>query len=221
MALRVRRAQQALVAWCFERLYREFAWSYDAVASLVSRGYWQRWARSALLHLPVGPVLELGCGTGTVQLALASSPRAHLGIDRSPTMAGRAAQRLRNAGYQPRVARAVAQALPVANQAVAAVMATFPSPYILDPATLQEIQRVLHPGGRLVVVASAVLDADDPIERLIDLAYRLTLQGSARSTEPVNLRLDAFEAAGFAAQAVWEPVGASRVLLIIADAADA
>jgi hypothetical protein len=35
------------------------------------------------------------------------------------------------------------------------VLATFPGPWITDPETWQEIERVLRPGGRVVVLASA------------------------------------------------------------------
>src|SRR6202011_2978379 len=38
-----------------------------------------------------------------------------------------------------------------------AVVSTFPSEYIYDPLTIAEVERVLRPGGRLVIVEGANL----------------------------------------------------------------
>ncbi|HUQ16935.1 MAG TPA: methyltransferase domain-containing protein, partial [Candidatus Saccharimonadales bacterium] len=45
-----------------------------------------------------GPVLELGCGTGRIAVALAADGHAVVGLDRSEAMLGRAAERARAAG---------------------------------------------------------------------------------------------------------------------------
>ncbi|HMO60265.1 MAG TPA: hypothetical protein PKC19_23175, partial [Roseiflexaceae bacterium] len=49
-----------LIRWSFTRFYNEFAWTYDAVAALVSAGQWHAWARSPAA-LASGTPLELGC----------------------------------------------------------------------------------------------------------------------------------------------------------------
>ena len=46
----------------------------------------------------------------------------------------------------------MAQALPFPNSSFDSIVSAFPSEYISDPATLDELARVLRPGGRLVVV---------------------------------------------------------------------
>ncbi len=50
--------------WAFGRFYREFAWTYDLVAAIVSRGHWRHWIVAAVPWLQGDAVLELGSGTG-------------------------------------------------------------------------------------------------------------------------------------------------------------
>src|SRR5262245_38583535 len=101
-----------LVRWSFERFYREFAWTYDAVAAAVSRGRWAAWGRAALPYLH-GHTLELGPGTGALQLALAKQAAGvSFGLDASAQMLVRTKRRLRHAGQPIRLVRALAQSLP-------------------------------------------------------------------------------------------------------------
>lgn len=212
-------AYRQLVRWGFERFYRELAWTYDAVAWLVSGGLWFRWARAALPELR-GRVLELGFGTGHLQLALAGRPGV-AGLDASPQMARIAAGRLRAAGAPQRLAVGVAQRLPFGDAAFDTLLATFPAEYILDPATHAELRRVLAPAGRLVIVPVAQLDPS-AYTALVDLLYRATLQAPVRRdeapAEPAGLTV-----AGVALARRWVPVGPSRVLLLTGarDGADA
>ncbi|WP_371879059.1 class I SAM-dependent methyltransferase [Candidatus Chloroploca mongolica] len=211
-----------VVRWAFHVLYHEFAWSYDFVAALVSRGYWQRWTAAALPELQ-GVTLELGAGPGHMQLALANRA-ATFGLDRSPTMLALAARRVRRAGATPRLMRADAAALPVCSAACATVFATFPSEYIVDPATQAEIRRVLMPGGRLVLVPFAELDAGW-YQRLMALAYRLTLQFRPRADHPSDQGVsltgspagtpERLELAGMVLYGRWVRVGASRVMVMV------
>src|SRR5205814_10348811 len=47
--------------------------------------------------------------------------------------------------------------LPFSNESFDTVVSTFPSEYIYDPDTIDEVERVLRPGGRLIVVEGANL----------------------------------------------------------------
>ncbi|MCS6889403.1 MAG: class I SAM-dependent methyltransferase [Chloroflexus sp.] len=168
---------QRLIRWLFQRLYHELAWSYDLIAWLVSGGYWQRWVVAAVPALR-GRVLELGCGPGYLQRALAARPGV-VGLDASPAMLRRAAR------FTKRLVRADARRLPFAGASFDTVCATFPAEYILDPATHAEIRRVLAPDGQLVIVDGGRLEGG--YGRLIDLIYRLIWLGRHTRELPATI----------------------------------
>lgn len=136
-----------LVAWLLERLYNECAAFYTTVAMWVSHGHWFLWGE-AIIPLVDAPVLELGCGHGRLQAALAARGIRAIGLDRSAAMLRRAAAGL------PLI-RGDARALPCSDATFATVVAVFPAPYIADPHTLAEAARTLRPNGRLVILLSA------------------------------------------------------------------
>ncbi len=206
------------VRWAFARFYREFAWIYDAVAWLVSRGLWHRWTLAALPYLD-GRVLELGCGTGFVQHALAAGYAGQVvGIDASPQMLALTRRRLRRPRLHSQLLRTIAQALPFRADQFDSVLATFPSEYILDPATLREVQRVLTSTGRLIIVDGAQFTTDDWYVHVVDLAYRLIWQRPVRngSDDTVSAYCSWLERAGFCMTHVYcETVGPSQVLVVV------
>jgi len=134
-------------------LYHQFAWAYDFVASLVSLGQWQDWVRTALPYLD-GRVLEIGFGPGHLQVEMQGRGLRPFGIDESRFMARQASRRMKKAGADPRLARGLAQALPYPAGTFDAAAATFPAEYIFDPRTLDEVHRVLAPGGTFVILPS-------------------------------------------------------------------
>jgi ubiquinone/menaquinone biosynthesis C-methylase UbiE len=205
----------------FRLLYNEFAWTYDLVAWVVSLGQWKAWGRTAIPHLRGERVLELAHGPGHLLGAMAGQSLAPVGLDLSPHMGRLARRRLRRSGLTVRLGsrqavplvRARVQALPFRDQCFDSAVATFPTEFILDPATLQEAVRVLRSDGRLVAVAWARLSERDPFSRFIGWLYRVTGQG-----EPLPGAGEAVVVgAGFTPRTVWERVGHSEVMLVVAD----
>ncbi|MFN8418636.1 MAG: methyltransferase domain-containing protein [Anaerolineae bacterium] len=163
----------------FRLLYNEMAWTYDAVSWGVSLGEWRSWQRAAIPHLNAPPdslILEVAHGTANLQIDLRAAGYRSIGIDLSPYMGQIARRKLLREGIQPSLIRARAQALPFADASFHAVVSTFPTEFIIDPATLSEINRVLHPDGRLVFVPNGELTNRGAVEQGLELAYRVTGQ---------------------------------------------
>lgn len=184
-----------LVHWAFRQLYGPFAWAYDLVAWVVSRGEWHRWGRAALPWTEGGRVLELGCGPGHLLGELTAWGRVAVGLDLSPAMLRLARHRLRQRRPRPtscrgrprptacrgrprptpcRLVHGRAQALPFADHAFDAVVVAFPAEFIGHPATLAEIARVLAPDGRFVLVDGGRHLGRDPWSRLLNWALDVT-----------------------------------------------
>lgn len=203
-----------LTAWAglvqagFRLLYTRFAWTYDAVAGMVSGGEWPLWGRAALAHLGDGPALEIGSGPGHLLAPLADSVPLAVGLDRSPEMVRMAWPRRGRA----RLTLGQSQTLPYRAGAFASVVSAFPAPYIIESATVAEVDRVLSPGGRLVVVDHAVLLGRTPYHLIVNLAYRLTSRPLEASKLPTRLA-----ARGFRIQHVAHEMRHARVTALVAD----
>jgi ubiquinone/menaquinone biosynthesis C-methylase UbiE len=168
-----------LYVWATIRLYHELAWAYDLASWLVSLGRWSGWRAMALDYVEGSRILELGFGTGELLAEMAARGLDGVGLELSPAMHRVAARKLARRGWTvPRV-QAGAQAAPFAAGQFDAVLSTFPSSYVLDPATLAEVARLLRPppatgggaGGRLVVVGLVVIWEQRLARRLIGMLF--------------------------------------------------
>lgn len=209
----MRRLWWAFLRLFFRLLYNRLAWTYDVVAGMVSLGQWNAWGRTAIAHVQGERVLELAHGRGHLLMAMAGRGLAPVGLDLSPHMGRLARRYLKRAGLPVPLVQARAQVLPFRDGCFDSVVATFPTEFILAPRTLRDAARVLRPEGRLVVVAWARLGGHDPLSRFIEWLYRVTGQ---REPLPGAGEAAAREA-GFALRAVWEQVGHSEVMLVVAD----
>jgi ubiquinone/menaquinone biosynthesis C-methylase UbiE len=196
----------------FRLLYHEFAWSYDLVAWLVSLGRWKRWVFTSLPYLTGPRILELGHGPGHLQAALADKGFCVAGLDASRQMGKQAYLRLQREKFQPRLVRARAPALPFAPQSFNQVVATFPTEYILQADTLANIQRLLSPGGVLVLIPFAWITGRSFLDSFAAWLFKVTGEApvwDARWLLPLNQ-------AGFSVSTQLQDLGDSQVMVILA-----
>lgn len=203
---------QPLLRFFFYLIYHPLAWTYDAVAWLVSLGRWRSWVNSVIGELPPsGRILELGHGPGHLQVAMRKAGYTPVGLDVSAQMGRLAARRLGAAGRSPLLVRADGRRLPFCGAAFDGVVATFPTAYVVHPSTLSEVRRVLAAGGRLVLLPVAWITGGNPLERAAAWLFRITGEAGewdGRFTELVR-------AGGFAAQEKRVTLGGSEVMLVI------
>lgn len=168
---------QLLLRVFFYLLYQPLAWSYDAVAWLVSLGRWRSWVNSILPQLSAdGRVLELGHGPGHLQVAMRNQGLEPVGIDLSAQMGRLAARRLSSVKDFLMLARADGRRLPFRSGAFQHIVATFPTEYILQASTLAEARRTLATTGSLVLLPVAWITGRNLLERLAAALFRVTNQ---------------------------------------------
>jgi len=115
---------------------------YDLLNTVLSMGREQAWRRSGIRYLPQGRVLDLGAGTGAAVPVMGE--REVVAIDPVPEMLAL------NAAMK---AVAVGEALPFSDGSFDGVFSAYVFRNLRSvDETLSEVERVLKPGGTLVVV---------------------------------------------------------------------
>jgi len=107
---------------------------------------------------PVGPLLDAGCGDGTLALALAGAGRAVVAFDLDPARLRRARRSAASAGRGDRVLllRADATAMPFGDAGFAGAAAGDVLEHLArDDLAMREIARVLAPGGVVALTLPA------------------------------------------------------------------
>ncbi|HZY40712.1 MAG TPA: methyltransferase domain-containing protein [Anaerolineae bacterium] len=203
-----------LIRFAFQLLYNQLAFTYDAVAWLVSFGQWRAWGRTALDRVRGPRVLELGHGPGHLLIALGRAGRCQpIGVDVSPHMIAQAQHRVRRAGLSIPQVRCRVEALPFRSGTFDSAVSTFPTEYIANPRTLAEVVRVTNEHGRLIVVMGAQFGQHTPGTRFVDWLYRIT----GRREPSVEAEPDVFERLNLTAHVETEVVGASTVTIVVAE----
>lgn len=128
-----------------------------------SRGGMQRgrsFAEAVSPHVVEGaPVLEIGVGTGAIALGLVEAGHDVVGVDLSPAMLGHARDRL-----GARTVVGDATSLPVRAASVSTVLASWLVHLVGDTdALFAEVDRVLQPSGRWIVIDARPRWRDDDI----------------------------------------------------------
>jgi len=173
---------------------------YDLLVGAISLGHEgkMREATLSLARLREGEkILDVGCGTGTLTLAasrlVGATGELH-GIDAAPEMIERARQKAAKVGIPARFETAVVERLPYPDDFFDVVLSSLMLhhlPVKLRGKALQEMYRVLKPGGRLLIV-----DFEPPKGFLARLFIRLGL-GERMSRNDLRKNLPLLEAAGF------------------------
>lgn len=142
----------------FETLYRN-KYLYRFASTVPFAGQWRSWQRLILPRLRGHDVLELGCGLGDLLADMLTDGYTCHAVEHSPQMveAARETLRKRKLGSPGLVIQGRSQSLAFADHSFDNVVSTFPSEYIYDLDTITEVERVLRPGGRLIVIEAANL----------------------------------------------------------------
>jgi SAM-dependent methyltransferase len=142
----------------FETLYKN-KYLYRFASTVPFAGQWRTWQRLVLTRIHGHDVLELGCGLGDLLADMAGADHACLAVEQSPQMVAAARETLQRRKLDEKawVIQGSAQHLPFSNASFDTVVSTFPSEYIYDPKTIAEVERVLRPAGRLIVIEGANL----------------------------------------------------------------
>jgi ubiquinone/menaquinone biosynthesis C-methylase UbiE len=129
--------------------HRFFAAIYDWLSASAERG-WLGERRERLLAPATGIVLEIGSGTGA-NLPHYPDVERIIFTEPDPFMRAKLCSKLQSASMPVEVIATPAEALPCPDSTIDMVVSTFVLCTVTDvSACLEEIRRVLRPGGRLL-----------------------------------------------------------------------
>lgn len=207
---------RSFLKYFFRLLYHQLAWSYDLVAAIVSVGMWYEWVSTALPYIKGQNVLEIGHGTGHLQQMLAQRGDSSVGLDASLQMGKIASQRLNKLKFS-RLINGYAQHLPFPDHTFSDIVSTFPSEYIFDPKTHQEVFRVLSQEGRFIIVPFAQIIGGSYLQRLAAWLFRLTGQAPPPDHDSILIKHlgNPLESAGFKVEFKCIELTHSNVSMVI------
>lgn len=140
-------------------MFNNIAFRYDFLNSLLSLGIHKGWRKKAVrIFKEKKPKLILDVATGTADFAianLAAEPEKVIGVDISAGMLEMGRQKIRKAGLESRIELQLvdAEGLPFADNSFDAITVAFGVRNFENlEKGLQEMQRVLKPGGDLVII---------------------------------------------------------------------
>ena len=158
----------AVVRTMFDRI----APSYDRMNRIITLGFDQRWRRSLIDALGVDgsdTVLDLACGTGDFAVMAREQGARVIGLDFAGAMLTAARRRCPEAIA---LVRGDALRLPLADGSVSVAVSGFAlRNFVAIPPVLEELARVLRPGGRV-----GLLEVDEPRARLLRFGHGVYFQ---------------------------------------------
>jgi ubiquinone/menaquinone biosynthesis C-methylase UbiE len=174
---------------------RIFAASYDRFMARTERDTLAA-HRRALLAEAQGDVLEIGGGTGANLEYYADQLGSLTITDPEPPMKRRLEKRVSTARPGAKVVSAPAEDLPFSDDSFDTVVSTLVLCTVDDQArALQELRRVLRPGGRLLFIEHVRSD-DEKVARLQDRILPLNVR-LGHGCHPNRPTLESIRSAGF------------------------
>jgi demethylmenaquinone methyltransferase / 2-methoxy-6-polyprenyl-1,4-benzoquinol methylase len=141
------------------KLFAPLGPTYDRYANLLSFGQDPRWRSFLVSRIPAAAQRTLDVASGTaavaIELARAEPGRTVVGVDQSPEMLAAGNERVAREGLSDRIElrESRAEELPFADGEFDALTFTYLLRYVDDvPATLQELARVVRPGGTVAML---------------------------------------------------------------------
>lgn len=185
----------------------------------------RRWKPQLLAQIRLEPgmrILDLGCGTGTLAIAIArSEPKASVvGLDGDPKVLTRARRKAAAANVDVEFVEGLAQDPPFAPDSFDVIVSSLLFHHLRPAAkelALLKARALLRPGGRMHIADWG--RPQDPLMRFLSLSVRV-LDGSASTSDSLAGALPSLLArAGFGVvteTGAWRtPVGTLRVLTAV------
>lgn len=162
------------------RMFGHISRRYDRLNTIMSGGRhnaWRRMATDMAITDTSGPALDVATGTGDFALELGGRPEVSgvVGLDFTPEMLPIALDKTRDRQFSDRMGYVVADAheLPLPNDHFICVTVGFGIRNFVDPPkALEEMVRVLRPGGRLVILEIVKLDGLGIFDKVFPLYFR-------------------------------------------------
>lgn len=196
----------------FRLLYHEFAFTYDLVSWVVSIGRWREWQRQTIPFIIGERILEVAHGTGNLQIDLISKGYRPIAFDLSAQMGRIASRKLKRyplphplplvkspmeEGWGGGFVRGRVQRLPFVAAHFTSIVSTFPTEFIVDPNAIQEFNRVLTQGGRVIFVPSATIIPAHVLDRFARWLFDVTGQAVGDTVLWEKTIRERYESAGF------------------------
>ena len=173
---------------------------YDPALALTMRE--GAWRPQLVERIGTGDVVDVGCGTGTLAIALAQAGARVIGVDGDEDVLRRA--RAKADGVEIDWRRGLADAVPLPDASADAVVCSLVLHHLqpdAKAAALAECRRVLRPGGALHIADWG--KPADPLQRAAFFGLQL-LDGVANTADHAAGRLPALiAAAGFSDVHRW------------------